>query len=339
MDTLLSSVTDIGLRRLYKFILKRVVGDYLESELLIEQLEVSSRTGLVTLTDLRLNCDVINDEHLGLNAPFKLVSFTIAKLEVTISYVAVLHDGCRFRASGVEVVMEPSAPTATPSSSSGSGQSDPHGRKAACNNRENMPSERHTHTPNEPPTAPSSTAALQSEEGQEGLNFIANWIEVVLSRLEVTVDDVRVILKGHARPAGGHPDGHRASSSSGNTSNSSGSSNSSNSNSRSSSDRNIGGSSRTDPDPEPPGVSLLFVLSQATFFNSNPRLPSNRASTVASSMRMTQSTMMAGAASVASGYASNKKVTERAVLCCAVLCCAVLCCAVLCCAVLCCDVM
>ena len=63
METFFNKLTDIGLRRLYKFILKRTIGVYLESELLIEQLEVSSREGLVTLNDLKLNCDLINEDY------------------------------------------------------------------------------------------------------------------------------------------------------------------------------------------------------------------------------------------------------------------------------------
>jgi hypothetical protein len=64
MESFFSKLTDIGLRRLYKFILKRTIGIYLESELLIEQLHVSSRDGMVTLNDLKLSCDLINEDYL-----------------------------------------------------------------------------------------------------------------------------------------------------------------------------------------------------------------------------------------------------------------------------------
>lgn len=63
MDTFFSRLTDLGLRRLYKFILKRTIGLYFESELLIEQLHVSSREGLVTLYDLKLSCDLLNEDY------------------------------------------------------------------------------------------------------------------------------------------------------------------------------------------------------------------------------------------------------------------------------------
>lgn len=35
----------------------------------------------------------------------------------------------------------------------------------------------------------------RTDEGQEGLNFLANWIEVVLDRLEISVEDVYLVIR------------------------------------------------------------------------------------------------------------------------------------------------
>jgi hypothetical protein len=35
----------------------------------------------------------------------------------------------------------------------------------------------------------------QADEGQDGLNFIANWIEIVLERLEVVVENLIIIIQ------------------------------------------------------------------------------------------------------------------------------------------------
>ena len=293
MDRFLSSITEIGLRRLYKFILKRIIGDYLESELLIEQLEVSSRTGLVTLTDLRLNCDIINEEHLGSASPFKLVSFTIAKLEVVISYVAVLHDGCRFRASGVEIILEPcSSPSSAVSTERKKDPTTTPENKVVSPTISNPTisgKKEHSQSSNN-----TSGPVLQSEEGQQGLDFIANWIEVVLARLEVSVEDVRMVIRGETlkpQPQP-QPQPQRRQSRSRSNSTSSG----------------MSGQTTNIPSPPPPPPTLIFILSRATFYNSNPRLPSNRSSTVASSVRMTQSTVGMGASTALSNYGSSKKV-------------------------------
>ena len=51
----LNIIADSSLKRLYKYILKKSIGEYLEDELLINQLEVESKCGLVTVYDLKLN--------------------------------------------------------------------------------------------------------------------------------------------------------------------------------------------------------------------------------------------------------------------------------------------
>ena len=46
------------LKRFYKFILKRVIGNFLINELNLDQLEVQLGNGTVELRDLELNVDV-----------------------------------------------------------------------------------------------------------------------------------------------------------------------------------------------------------------------------------------------------------------------------------------
>ena len=64
---LLEKLTDIGLRRLYKFVLKRSIGRYLDEELRLDQVKVQSRDGLVTINNVGLNCDVLNEEIMNLS--------------------------------------------------------------------------------------------------------------------------------------------------------------------------------------------------------------------------------------------------------------------------------
>ena len=41
------------------------------------------------------------------------------------------------------------------------------------------------------------TASAQSEDGQKGLNFIANWIEIVIARLHVSITNLDVLVLSH----------------------------------------------------------------------------------------------------------------------------------------------
>ena len=51
-----------ALRRVYKFILKRLLGNILRNELDMEQLDVQLGAGTVELRDLSLNTEYINDQ-------------------------------------------------------------------------------------------------------------------------------------------------------------------------------------------------------------------------------------------------------------------------------------
>lgn len=41
------------------------------------------------------------------------------------------------------------------------------------------------------------SGTAQSEDGQKGLSFIANWIEIVIARLHVSITDLDILLRSH----------------------------------------------------------------------------------------------------------------------------------------------
>ena len=150
-----------------------------------------------------------------------MVSFGISKLQGTVSYAAVLHDGCRFSASNIEIVLEPIETDECNRGVDVGKAKTEHDQKKKLDSlyekteesfRRKKEEDRH------------SNKKGQTEEGQEGLNFLANWIEVVLARLEVSVQDVFVTIQ----------------------------------------DRKV---SQT---------SFMLHLSQATFFNTNPKMFGSR---------------------------------------------------------------
>ncbi|KIZ05135.1 hypothetical protein MNEG_2829, partial [Monoraphidium neglectum] len=51
---------DWALRRVLKFVLKRSVGKFLQTDLDLEQLDVQLGTGAVELRNVLLNCNTIN---------------------------------------------------------------------------------------------------------------------------------------------------------------------------------------------------------------------------------------------------------------------------------------
>ena len=153
--------------------------------------------------------------------PFKVVSFRISKLQGTVSYAAVLHDGCRFSASNIEIVLEPiDADEVNRGDRVGKPKTE-HDHKKKPDSLYKKTEESLTRKREEDKH---TNKKGQTEEGQEGLQFLANWIEVVLARLEVSVQDVFVTIQ----------------------------------------------------DTKVSQTSFMLHLSQATFFNTNPKMFGSR---------------------------------------------------------------
>jgi len=186
MDYIFHSLTDIALRRLYKFILKRTIGKYLEKELLIEQLQVTSRDGIVRLNDISLKVDVINDEFFR-GQPMLLDSVVISSLEVHMSYSTILTESCRFVIDHMGIVLRPNC------CQSHNDDNDDESMMMLGKERRFDTSSTTTNSNSSSGVGVDSAAPLSdhssnfgSEDGQKGLSFIAHWIEVIVSRLQVS---------------------------------------------------------------------------------------------------------------------------------------------------------
>lgn len=173
-----SELTDAALRRVYKFVLKRTLGNYLLNELLLEQLEVSSRDGFIKLVDLEFDTEAVSKELVGF--PFELVNLSVNSLEAHISYFNILTESCKFQAEDVEVVLKPKFFSLSSDNSS------------RC---EEEPSTMNT------TSAEKTEEDLLSVEGEKGLKFIAHWIEAILTRLRITVNNIVVKVQNQSGSA------------------------------------------------------------------------------------------------------------------------------------------
>jgi hypothetical protein len=181
MDYFLDSLTDIGLRRLYKFVLKRTIGKYLREELLINQLKVQSRKGIVSVNNLHLDCDLLNEELLN-DLPVRLVSVEIVCLEAEISYSTILTDGCKFIGKGINIVIEPK-PLKVNKDKSKSDDEEERNNEDDNDEKDKKPYE-----------FPDISSSAESEDATQGIKFIANWIEVIVARLQMEIEDFCVTI-------------------------------------------------------------------------------------------------------------------------------------------------
>lgn len=247
MDYFLSTITDISLRRLYKFVLKRTIGKYLEDELLIDQLEVHSRDGLVRLNDIRLSADILNEEFADV-LPIKVVSIAVTQLEVYLSYRTLLTDSCRFVVKGVNIVIAPNELYAK--------------MKGNSKVRTKAVPGGGGDTAMEVP--PPHEVPQSAPEGQKSLSFIANWIEVIVARLQVQIEDINITLElprdtAHAGSSKGYGSSHK--------------------------DLNR---SKLNP---PATHSIQLCLRNIHYFNDDPAaIPATDASSIAVSTKLTQGT-------------------------------------------------
>jgi hypothetical protein len=177
MQSIFDSLSNVGLRRLFKFAVKRAIGKYLENELLIDQLTVQSRDGVMSLSGLNMNCELLNNEVLR-GLPLQLVEASIDTLEAKLSYTSLLSDGFQFTVRGVNIVIETCEPRSTQDADSNKSAK---GRKSG-GGTEVMEQ------------APSSLNA----DANDGMAFIANWLDVLVAGLKVTVEDLNVTIKTKA---------------------------------------------------------------------------------------------------------------------------------------------
>ena len=101
---LLGKFTDASLKRIYKFILKRSIGRYLKDDLVMEQLNVNSRSGEIFVSDLELDNTQLNEDFLS-SQPFRIISATVKLLDARLSYALLSGEGSLLSVNGVEIVI------------------------------------------------------------------------------------------------------------------------------------------------------------------------------------------------------------------------------------------
>lgn len=183
-------LTDPALKRLYKFVLKRMIGRFLAAdELDLDQLDVHLRSGRMELCDLLLNADVLNAElcePAGL--PFRVKKGYLGSVRVAISYANIMSESCLVEVDDIEIVlvpvekyereeMERMEREAAAQSASGSGRAQQTNASANVSDK-----------------ATQDTEPID-EVSQEGLDFVASWIEQVTSKIKVTLSNICLRLE------------------------------------------------------------------------------------------------------------------------------------------------
>ncbi|TMW62110.1 hypothetical protein Poli38472_009603 [Pythium oligandrum] len=184
-------LTDPALKRLYKFVLKRLIGRFLaEDEIDLDQLDVHLRSGRLELCDLLLNAEVLNREVCEANGlPFRVKKGYLGSVRVTISYTNILSESCLVEIDDIEVIL-------VPVSADGDNDNDKNWKEEGTSvGGLNAATKASLDGINESKQAEEDTQDHMDEVSQEGLDFVASWIEQVTSKIKVTLSNICLRLE------------------------------------------------------------------------------------------------------------------------------------------------
>ncbi|ETP23387.1 hypothetical protein F441_03478 [Phytophthora nicotianae CJ01A1] len=171
-------LTDPALKRLYKFVLKRMIGRFLAAdELDLDQLDVHLRSGRLELCDLLLNAEVLNAELCEAQGlPFKVKKGYLGSVRVAISYANIMSESCLVEIDDIEIILVPL-------------EKDEAQTRQSCTEPEEK--EQKEENEEKKPMTPEPV----DEISQEGLDFVASWIEQVTSKIKVTLSNICLRLE------------------------------------------------------------------------------------------------------------------------------------------------
>jgi len=205
----LKGARELTIKRLYKLVLRKALGNFLAGQLGVDQLDVKliiledtpsspgtspsstpTRQGYVQLTDLEVNSDALN-VYLA-TQPFKLHKGRIGKVEVTVCYEKLLTEGFKIVLEDVELVVVRRKPE----------EGDESGRKgvggiAEVRRRKEEEEKAAKAKAKASSSSSSSSSRSSSSSSSEDASIIAEWIEQITTQLRVEVKGLRVrIVEG-----------------------------------------------------------------------------------------------------------------------------------------------
>lgn len=191
-------LTDPALKRLYKFVLKRMIGRFLADDNLdLDQLDVHLRSGKIELCDLRLNADVLNAELCEAQGlPFRVKKGYLGSVRVSISYANIMSESCLVEVDDIEIVLVPlTGDEQEGSGSEESSESSESSTGAAASQAQRGGGGADSSAAPTRDTKQSKQNEHADEVSQEGLDFVASWIEQVTSKIKVTLSNICLRLE------------------------------------------------------------------------------------------------------------------------------------------------
>eukprot|EP00053_Salpingoeca_punica_P015734 m.145550 g.145550 ORF g.145550 m.145550 type:complete len:351 (+) comp16787_c0_seq2:331-1383(+) len=93
-------------KRMVQVVLQMTLGKLLKTRIRSEQIDLSLYNGVFKISDVELNCDVLNELTKDLNLPFKFVRGVIRQVGGTVPYSSILRDACSLQCDGLYFVVQ-----------------------------------------------------------------------------------------------------------------------------------------------------------------------------------------------------------------------------------------
>lgn len=192
-----SQLTDSFKRRAGRYLINRYLGPFLEEGILLDQLSIEEG---ITLRNVAVNTDHINSMLEDTEAPIEFVDGFIQELAVTVPWSNLLKDNCFFQIRGLTVTAQVKK-RAHPSQLSASifhSMCESFSSKDVAEDclREQNRGQQHQSNKSELPTAAAAaSSSLASEESALGVEVLAQAIDSILMRVQVSFSDTTFRLE------------------------------------------------------------------------------------------------------------------------------------------------
>ncbi|KAJ3197360.1 autophagy- protein 2 [Irineochytrium annulatum] len=99
-------------KRLALFLVRRAIGQFLDSELDLDNLDLQLGNGKVKLRDLGLNLQLLNELCLSHNLPFEIARGSIGEITATVPWTNLWSGNCSLEIADLKVDIQPRPPLA-----------------------------------------------------------------------------------------------------------------------------------------------------------------------------------------------------------------------------------
>jgi len=166
MNSFLNQLTELGVKRFFKLLLKRTIGQYLDGDLALEQFSIDSAEGLIKVENLELSSTIINDSLTAIKLPLKFISGNIDSIYTAYSFSNIFSEGFQVQINCLRVKLCL------------------HSDNSAVKETKAFDFQRYEENFED------VSEQASSNEGQLGLQFLANWIEEIISKLKVSCKSI-----------------------------------------------------------------------------------------------------------------------------------------------------